>query len=119
MDRDRSILSQQGLDEMHQMSYSEFTVRCIVPEAFEIFKQLRDTSRPHFWHFCAFLSKVELEPVREMRALVDGFLLLAPCNSMGCLVQERFASVTSLESQKNNKGCSISGWCLCGCVYIQ
>lgn len=38
---------------------------------------------------CKFASlfrdalRVELEPVREMRALVDGFLLLAPCNSMG------------------------------------
>ena len=51
-----------------------------------------------------FLSKVELEPVREMRALVDGFLLLAPCNSMGRLVQERLASLKFLESQKINKG---------------
>eukprot|EP00434_Breviolum_minutum_P015958 symbB.v1.2.014066.t1/scaffold1007.1/size144738/11 len=38
---------------------------------------------------CKFASlfrdalRVELEPVREMRALVDGFLLLAPCNSIG------------------------------------
>ena len=51
-----------------------------------------------------FLSKVELEPVREMRALVDGFLLLAPCNSMGRLVQERLASLKFLESRKINKG---------------
>ena len=51
-----------------------------------------------------FLSKVELEPVREMRASVDGFLLLAPCNSMGRLVQERLASLKFLESRKINKG---------------
>lgn len=70
MDRDGSIPSHLGMR----------CTKCPVPLGPRFF-------RP--W----FLSKVELEPVREMRALVDGFLLLAPCTSMGRLVQERLAGL--------------------------
>ena len=102
-----------GLDVHHiQMSSAVHSARSVQAASstspyLAAWRPLGPANGPLF--SAAFLSKVELEPVREMRALVDGFLLLAPCNSMGRLVYERLASVI-LGVLKDQQMGSISGW---------